>query len=191
MLYLVYFPPFASEQFCGDTGRFYSHWPHSMQSRVYETVRCPPVCPSVCHSISPQQQTRCCRFAAEGPAGRRYRWIAAAAACYGRMWAVPRRQHTYVAECWLVTYALQQLVAEKRICLSVLLYGLKVFPLTKNDFQLLNFVINTFLTWLFRTSDTDAAKKPAAAVSFRSTKYIIEKCTKLKYGCIKIYLFMV
>ena len=42
---------------------------------------CPPVClstrPSVCRSTGPQQQTRCCRFAAAGPAGRRYRLIAA------------------------------------------------------------------------------------------------------------------
>jgi len=36
--------------------------------------------PSVCPSIDPQQQTRCCRFAAVGPAGRSYRSIAAAAA---------------------------------------------------------------------------------------------------------------
>jgi len=28
--------------------------------------------PSVCPSMGPQQQTRCCRFAAVGPAGRRY-----------------------------------------------------------------------------------------------------------------------
>jgi len=33
---------------------------------------------SVCPSIDPQQQTRCCRFAAVGPAGRSYRSIAAA-----------------------------------------------------------------------------------------------------------------
>ena len=37
--------------------------------------------PSVCPSTDPRQQTRCCRFAAEGPAGRRYRSIGAAAAC--------------------------------------------------------------------------------------------------------------
>jgi len=33
------------------------------------------VCPSACPSTGPQQQTRCCRFAAVGPAGRRYRSI--------------------------------------------------------------------------------------------------------------------
>ena len=32
---------------------------------------------SVCPSMGPQQQTRCCRFAAAGPAGRIYRLIAA------------------------------------------------------------------------------------------------------------------
>jgi len=34
----------------------------------------PSVCPSACpiYSIGPQQQSRCCRFAAVGPAGRRY-----------------------------------------------------------------------------------------------------------------------
>jgi len=52
-----------------------------MQSRVYETVRCPTVCPPVCHIVGPPQQTRCYRFAAVGPAGRRYRSIAAAAVC--------------------------------------------------------------------------------------------------------------
>ena len=39
-----------------------------MWSRVYETVRCPSVCPSVCPSKGPQQQIRCGRFAAVGPA---------------------------------------------------------------------------------------------------------------------------
>ena len=28
--------------------------------------------PSVCPSMGPQQQTRCCRFATVGPAGRRF-----------------------------------------------------------------------------------------------------------------------
>jgi len=41
------------------------HCPHSMRSSVYETVRCSSVRPSVCPSMGPQQQTRCCcRFAA-------------------------------------------------------------------------------------------------------------------------------
>ena len=34
-------------------------------------------CPSVCHSMGPQQQTPCYRFAAVSPAGRRYRSTAA------------------------------------------------------------------------------------------------------------------
>jgi len=38
------------------------------------------VCLSVCPSLCPQQRTHCCRFAAVGPAGRRYQSIAAAAA---------------------------------------------------------------------------------------------------------------
>jgi len=67
--------------------------------RVYATVGRPSVRPSVCPSTGPQQQTRCCRFAAVGPAGRRYRLIAAAAACGGgnhpRMRAVTRCQRTW------------------------------------------------------------------------------------------------
>jgi len=39
--------------------------------RVHSSVR-----PSVCRGMGPQQQTRCCRFAAVGPAGRRQRSIA-------------------------------------------------------------------------------------------------------------------
>ena len=35
------------------------------------------VCPFVCPSMGPQQQTRCCRFAVVGSAGRRYRSIGA------------------------------------------------------------------------------------------------------------------
>ena len=62
----------------------YWHCPHSMGSKVYETLRCPSVCPfvplSVCPSMGPQQQTRCCRFAAVDSAGRRYRSTAVAAA---------------------------------------------------------------------------------------------------------------
>ena len=38
------------------------------------------VCPSVCGSMGSQQQSGCCRFAAVGPAGRRYQSIAAAVA---------------------------------------------------------------------------------------------------------------
>ena len=37
------------------------------------------VCPSVCPGMDPQQQPRCCRLAAVGPAGRKYRSTAAAA----------------------------------------------------------------------------------------------------------------
>ena len=48
-----------------------------MCSKVYAIVRRPSVCPS-CLSRSPAAR-RCCRFAAVGPAGRRYRLIAAAA----------------------------------------------------------------------------------------------------------------
>ena len=49
------------------------------------------VCPP---SKGPQQQTSCCRFSAVSPAGRRYRSVAAAASCGGRMRAVPRCQRT-------------------------------------------------------------------------------------------------
>jgi len=66
--------------------RMYWHSPNSMRSRVYETVRCPSpyVRLSVCCSRGPlqqtcRQQTRCCRFAAVGPAVRRYRSIVASA----------------------------------------------------------------------------------------------------------------
>jgi len=52
----------------------------------------PSVCPSVrpCH---PAATRLYCGFAAVGPAARRYRSIAAAA-CGGRMWAVPHCQRT-------------------------------------------------------------------------------------------------
>ena len=49
------------------------HCPHSMRSRVYESVRCPSICPS----MGAQQQARYCRFAAVGPTGGRYWSIAA------------------------------------------------------------------------------------------------------------------
>jgi len=42
-----------------------THMPHSMRSRVCETIRCPFVCPSVC--LSQYGPT------AVGPSGRRYR----------------------------------------------------------------------------------------------------------------------
>ena len=57
----------------------------------------PSVRPSVYPSMGPQQKIRCCGFPDVGPAGRRYRSIAAAAACGGRMRAVPRCQRTLVA----------------------------------------------------------------------------------------------
>ena len=65
-----------------------------MQSSVYETVQCS----SVFSSMGPQQQTRCGRFAAVGPAGRRYRSTAAqpALSSSSSVWmrAVPRCQPT-------------------------------------------------------------------------------------------------
>jgi len=51
------------------TSFFYWRCPHSMRSRVYETVRCPSICPSVC-------PIRGSGFAAMGPSGRTYRSIA-------------------------------------------------------------------------------------------------------------------
>jgi len=45
--------------------------PRSMRSRVYVTVRCPSVC-----LFQSSAAAACGGFAAVGPAGRRYRWIA-------------------------------------------------------------------------------------------------------------------
>jgi len=55
---------------CPQSIQSYWHCPHSMRSRVYKTVRCPSVCPSVRLSV-------CSRLAAVGPAGKRCRSIAA------------------------------------------------------------------------------------------------------------------
>jgi len=52
----------------------------------------PSVRKSVCPSTDPQQQTRCCRFAAVGPAGTRYRSTDCCSG--GRMRAVPRCQRS-------------------------------------------------------------------------------------------------
>ena len=52
------------------------HCPHSTRSGVYASVGRPSVRTSVCPSVAPRQQSRCCRFAAVGLAGRRYRLIA-------------------------------------------------------------------------------------------------------------------
>ena len=49
-----------------------------------------------CPNMGPQQQTRYCRFAAVGPAGRRYQSIAAAVVCGGRMRAVPSCQRIII-----------------------------------------------------------------------------------------------
>jgi len=57
---------------------YYWHCPHTMRSRpshlsdFYPSVR-----PFVCPRMGPHQQAHHCRFAAGGPAGRRYRSIAA------------------------------------------------------------------------------------------------------------------
>jgi len=77
---------------------------YSMRNRVYETVRCPSVClsvrPSVCLSVPAwAQQTRCCKFAAVGPArGDVDRLLQQPRAAGWQLWAVPRCQRTYVAE---------------------------------------------------------------------------------------------
>ena len=49
------------------------------------------VCPSIGLSVL---SSRCCRFAAVGPAPRRYRLIAARLTCGGQMQAVPLCQHS-------------------------------------------------------------------------------------------------
>jgi len=51
-----------------------------MQSRLYEIIQCPSVCPSICLSHSPAAAA-CGGFAAVGLAGRRNRLTAAEAAC--------------------------------------------------------------------------------------------------------------
>jgi len=56
-----------------------------MRSRVYETVRCPPVCPSVRLSVclsqhGPTAANPLLQFAVVDPVGSKYRSIAAAAA---------------------------------------------------------------------------------------------------------------
>jgi len=56
------------------------HCPHNMQSRLYEIIQCPSVCPSICLSHSPAAAA-CGGFAAVGLAGRRNRLTAAEAAC--------------------------------------------------------------------------------------------------------------
>jgi len=63
--FLIYHPFFKLTSFSPMCGR---PCVYSMRSRVYETVRCPSVRLSVYPSMGPQQQTRCCRFAAVGPA---------------------------------------------------------------------------------------------------------------------------
>ena len=69
---------------------------HSIWIKVYETVWCLSVlCTLYRCSMGRQQQTRCCRFAAVVPAGRRYGSIAARPALSSSgewMRAVPRCQ---------------------------------------------------------------------------------------------------
>lgn len=79
----------------------YWHW-----SRLYATVGCLSVCPSDCPSVTLFAPRCCCRFAAELPAGKRYRLIApwrsaAAAPQFGaqqQMRVVARWQLAYEAE---------------------------------------------------------------------------------------------
>jgi len=65
---------------------------------ILNNWHCPHSMRSLWNGIGPQRQTRCCRFAAVGPACRKYRSVTAvqtaAAACCGRMRAVPRCQRT-------------------------------------------------------------------------------------------------
>ena len=68
---------------------YYWYCPRSMH--VYVTVRCP----SVCLSHSPAAAA-CCRFAAVGPAGRRYQSIAAR--------PVPRKHGAAAANAGSVTF---------------------------------------------------------------------------------------
>ena len=61
-------------------------------------------------SMGPLQQTRCCRFAAVGPAGRRCRSIAAAASCCGWMRAGSATLSAYAEQrlACLLTYLLRR-----------------------------------------------------------------------------------
>ena len=69
-----------------------------------------------------------------------------------------------------------QLVKSK--CLPVLLYCLEVCPLTKNDLNSLDFVINRLFMKLFKTSDIDTVKICQLQFSFPLPSAVIEKRTR-------------
>jgi len=85
--------PYSTQslEFLAEISYGIGHPPRSMRSRVYVTVRClsvrPSVCPSVCLCRHSPAALRCCRFAAVCPASRRYRSIAA------RRWARSSTAH--------------------------------------------------------------------------------------------------
>jgi len=82
----------------------------SMRSRVYVAVRCPSVClsvrlsdPSWAYSSQPATAGLLLWARRAGDISRLlHNWRSAAAACIGRMRAVPRCQRTWVAEHGLV-----------------------------------------------------------------------------------------
>ena len=77
----------------------YWHCQHSIRNRVYVTVRYPSVCLSLRLSVPARAHSS--KPAAVGPASRRYRSIAAAAACDGRTvrCAVRVKDRLYLTTC--------------------------------------------------------------------------------------------
>jgi len=74
---------FAVEKVTARDRTEYWYYPHSMRSRVYDTVKCQYVYlsdPSVCLSHRSTAAVACGGFAAERPTGKRYRLIAGAGA---------------------------------------------------------------------------------------------------------------
>jgi len=73
-----------------------------------------------------------------------------------------------------------QLIRSK--CLRILLYCLEVCPLTKNNLNSLDFVINSFCMKLFKTRDINIVKICQSLFFFDLPSVIIEKHAKFKDG---------
>ena len=69
-----------------------------------------------------------------------------------------------------------QLITSK--CLPILFYCLVACPLTKNDLNSLDFVINRFFMKLLKTSDINIVKTCQSLFSFDLPGIIIEKRAK-------------
>ena len=149
--------------------------------RIYKTVRRPSVRPSVFPVYRPLQHAACGGFAAVGPAraGDIDRLLQQATAHSSTAVSGKCEQcHVVSRRTKLTTDVLLLILSTLLVVVVVAGEYLEVSPLTKNDLDSLDFVINSFFMKLFKINYINIVKTCQSLFSFDLLSVIIENALK-------------